>query len=218
MNIRSPSFSGDRHPVLGGDHDVLEISGALDQAETAHHRPRPARLDDVAPEVPVAPHDRVDDGREGDPVGPEPVRVDVDLVLPDDPTDAGDLGHAGHRVELVADEPVLEGPQVPQRVARSLDGVPEDVADAGRVRAQRRPVPGGSDLPRSCRRSRTRDRAKYRSTWSSKITLIIEKPKAGEERTTRTPGRPCRLTVSGYVIWSSTSWGERPAQSVKTIT
>src|SRR5712691_12673787 len=50
------------------------------------------------------------------------------------------------------------------------------------------------------------------------MMLIIEKPKADEDRTTRTPGRPCRLTVSGYVIWSSTSCGDRPIQSVKTIT
>src|SRR5437867_5583105 len=53
---------------------------------------------------------------------------------------------------------------------------------------------------------------------SSKITLIIEKPNADDDRTTRTPGRPCRLTVSGYVTWSSTSCGERPDQSVKTMT
>src|SRR2546423_8252500 len=79
-------------------------------------------------------------------------------------------------------------------------------------------TPAGRDLPRSCSRSRTRDRAKYRSTASSKITLIIEKPNADDERTTRTPGRPCRLTVSGYVTWSSTSCGDRPDQSVKTIT
>jgi len=45
------------------------------------------------------------------------------------------------------------------------------------------------------RRSSTRDRAKYRSTSSSKITLIIEKPNADDDRTTRTPGRPCKLTV-----------------------
>jgi hypothetical protein len=50
------------------------------------------------------------------------------------------------------------------------------------------------------------------------MTLIIEKPKADDARTTRTPGRPCRLTVRGYVTWSSTSCGERPGQSVKTMT
>src|SRR5260370_16655027 len=50
------------------------------------------------------------------------------------------------------------------------------------------------------------------------MTKIIENPKADDERTTFTPGNPCRLTVSGYVIWSSTSCGLRPDQSVKTIT
>src|SRR6266481_5106592 len=50
------------------------------------------------------------------------------------------------------------------------------------------------------------------------MTKIIENPKAEEERTTLTPGNPWRLTVRGYVIWSSTSCGLRPDQSVKTIT
>ena len=50
------------------------------------------------------------------------------------------------------------------------------------------------------------------------MTLTIENPKAEADRTVRTCGRPCRLTVSGYVIWSSTSCGLRPAQSVKTMT
>jgi hypothetical protein len=54
-------------------------------------------------------------------------------------------------------------------------------------------------LLRSWSRSSTRERAKYTFTWSSKITLIIEKPNADDERTTRTPGSPWRLTVSGYV-------------------
>src|SRR5438093_5548321 len=50
------------------------------------------------------------------------------------------------------------------------------------------------------------------------MILIIEKPNADAERTTRTPGSPCRLTVNGYVIWSSTSCGDRPDQSENTIT
>src|SRR2546427_9971137 len=50
------------------------------------------------------------------------------------------------------------------------------------------------------------------------MTLIIEKPNADAERTTRTPGSPCRLTVNGYVIWSSTSCGDRPDQSENTMT
>src|SRR6266478_1516382 len=91
---------------------------------------------------------------------------------------------------------------------------PTPVASGPRVGT----TPVGRDFDSRLSRSSTRVRAKYRSTESSKITLIIEKPNADEERTTRTPGKPWRLTVSGYVIWSSTSWGERPVQSVKTMT
>src|SRR5882724_3428679 len=50
------------------------------------------------------------------------------------------------------------------------------------------------------------------------MTKIMEKPNAEEERTTLTPGNPCRFTVSGQMTWSSTSCGLRPDQSVKTIT
>src|SRR5579864_813155 len=46
-------------------------------------------------------------------------------------------------------------------------------------------------------RSSTRVRAKYTSTLSWKMMLIIENPNADAERTVFTPGRPCRLTVSG---------------------
>src|SRR6188472_784002 len=67
-------------------------------------------------------------------------------------------------------------------------------------------------------RSSTRVRAKYTSTSSSKMMLIIENPNADDDRTVLTLGKPCRLTVSGYVIWSSTSCGLRPGQSVKTMT
>ena len=97
----------DRHAVLGADDHLLEIADALDQAETADDRPRPARLDDVAADVAVASHDGVDHGGERDPVRAQAVGIDVDLVLAHGSADAGHLGHAGHRVELVADEPVL---------------------------------------------------------------------------------------------------------------
>src|SRR5580704_12244340 len=50
------------------------------------------------------------------------------------------------------------------------------------------------------------------------MIVIIEKLNSLEDRTTLTPASPCRFTESGYVIWSSISWGLRPIQSVKTIT
>ena len=150
----------DRHAVLGADDDLLDIAQALDEPQAADDRPGAARLDDIAADVAVAPHHRVDDGGERDAEGAQAVRVDVDLILPDDAPDARHLGDAWHGVELIADEPVLERPQVPERVALPLDRVPEDVADAGGVRAERR---------HDARRQRLRDQVQP-----------LQHPRAGE--------------------------------------
>ena len=139
-----PDEDGDT--VLGADDDVLDVMHVLDQTEPADHRPGPARLDDVAADVAVASHDGVDYGGQRNFVGPQPGGIDVDLVLLDRAADAGDLGDARHGVELVADEPVLDGAKVPQRIAFPLDRVPEDVAHAGGVRPQRGHHAGGKGL------------------------------------------------------------------------
>jgi hypothetical protein len=123
---------------LSAPTDLLDVPRALDEPEAAHDGPRPAAFDDVAAHVAVAPHHGVHHRREGDAVGAQTVRVDVDLVLAHYPPDAGHLGHAGHGVELVADVPVLDGPEVPERVPRALHRVPEHVADTGGVGAERR--------------------------------------------------------------------------------
>src|SRR2546426_715504 len=133
----------DRHAILGADDDVLHVAYVLDETKTAHHRPRTACLHHVAADVAIASHDRVHDGRERNPVRPQAVGVDVDLILLDGAADAGHLGDSGHGVELIADEPVLEGAQFPQRGALALDGGPEDVAHAAGVGAKRRHHAGG---------------------------------------------------------------------------
>src|SRR5688572_11806810 len=46
----------------------------------------------------------------------------------------------------------------------------------------------------------------------------MAKPKPDIERMVLTAGVPSSAVVSGYVTWSSTSWGERPGQSANTIT
>ncbi len=80
----------------------------------------------------------LDDGAERQVERAKPVGIDVDLVLLDMAADRGDLGDAWDGVELVPDEPVLETPQVAQRLAIALDGVPEHLAHARRVRPERR--------------------------------------------------------------------------------
>src|SRR4030043_1347209 len=46
---------------------------------------------------------------------------------------------------------------------------------------------------------------------------ILEKPNIEKQRIVFTPGTPKSDVVSGYVIWSSTSCGLLPGQSVNTI-
>src|SRR3954447_13191204 len=50
------------------------------------------------------------------------------------------------------------------------------------------------------------------------MIVIIEKLNSLDERITFTPASPWSRTDSGYVTWSSMSWGLRPIQSVNTIT
>src|SRR5262249_19437958 len=147
--------------------------------------------------VPVASHHGVNHARQRDLVRAEPVRIDVDLVLAHGAADAGHLGDAGHGVQLIADEPVLDRAKVAEGMALALDGVPEHVPDAGGIRAERGNDPGREPLGEQVQALEHPRPRKYRSTESSKMTLIMENPKADEDRTTRTPGKPCRLTVSG---------------------
>src|SRR5262249_20180088 len=123
----------DGHTVLRGNNNVLQIARALDESEPPYDGPRPARFDDVASDISVATHDRINHGRERNLVGAQAVRVDVDLVLPDEAADAGDFGHTRHGVELITDEPILDRSEFAQRLSLALDGVPEDVSDSGRV-------------------------------------------------------------------------------------
>src|SRR5207247_10706227 len=80
------------------------------------------------------------DGRERKLECAKAIGIDVDLVLLDHAADARHLSHAGHGVELLADEPVLNGAKVAERLALAFHRVPEDVAHARRVRPE-----GGHD-------------------------------------------------------------------------
>ena len=125
------------------DDDVLEVGERLDEADAAHDRPRAVGFEHVSADVLVAVADRLDDAAERQVVGAQAVRIDVDLVLLDVAADRRDLGDARHRVQLIADEPVLQRPQVAQRMTIALDGVPEHVTDPRRVGPECRHRPLG---------------------------------------------------------------------------
>jgi len=71
----------------------------------------------LAAYVEIAFPDRVHDHLQRDTGGAHLGGRNLDLVLPHETADASDLGDALNGVELVSDEPVLQGPQLAQIVA-----------------------------------------------------------------------------------------------------
>lgn len=94
--------------------------------------------------------------------------IDINLVLLNVTADRCDFGDAGNGVQLVADEPVLQAAQFPQRVRRALDGVPEDMADAGRI---------GPEGRRHSRRKRLGDQAhalQHPAAGEVQVDIVLE--------------------------------------------
>ena len=126
-------------PCLSVPTTIFSMScDALGVAPAADHVLRAAELDQPPAHVVVAVPDRLDHGGDRDVEGQQLGGIEVDLVLLLKSADGGHLGHAGHRLELVAEIPVLEAPQLGQVVLAGLvhQGVLIDPADARGVRAQ----------------------------------------------------------------------------------
>ena len=122
----------DRRAVVGAERDVFDVLEAADEADATDHLFRVADLHDLGADVIVGALHGSDDILERDVVGAEFYGIEVDLVLPDEAAHAGHLGDARHGVELVFNEPVLQGMQR-AAVVGSLNRIPEDLADAGGV-------------------------------------------------------------------------------------
>ena len=89
------------------------------------------------------------------------MRSDVNLPLANEAADAGNFCHARNRGELVADEIILQGAQLAKIVGGAApDRVPEHLAEAGRVGAERRRDARGRIFVTRLMRSSTRVRAK----------------------------------------------------------
>ena len=69
-------------------------------------------LDHTAPHVTVGAADRIGNLPRRDAVALELRRIEVDLVLLDEPPDRGDLGDTVHPLKPVAKRPVLKGPEL----------------------------------------------------------------------------------------------------------
>ena len=126
-----------RRAVVGAKRDVLNVLQPANQADAAHHLLGVARLHHLRADVVVAALHRGNHILERNVVGAQLHGIEIDLVLLHESADAGDFGHSGHGVELVLDEPVLDGMQR-AAVVRALDRVPEDLAHAGCIRPHHR--------------------------------------------------------------------------------
>ena len=135
-----PAAAPARRPSPAFTTICSKSSRLFDVAAAAHHVLRAAPLDEPAADLVVGVPDGLDHGGERQVVGGEPVRVHGDLVLLDVAADRGHLGHAGHRLQRVAQGPVLVGAQLVERVP----------ARAGR------PARTGRPSPRRSRRARAR--------------------------------------------------------------
>ncbi len=129
----------DRRAALAGrDHDRLEVGDRLGVPAAADHVLGAAELDQAAAGLGVAAADGVDDRPDREAVVAEAVGIDVDLVLAPEPADRGHLRHAGDRLQVVLEIPVLVRAQVGERaLARGVhQHVLEDPAEARRVGPQ----------------------------------------------------------------------------------
>ena len=134
----------DRHPRdRGGDHDILDIPLAPQIARAPHLVLCPVFFHDIPADVAVGEGYGADNRLDRHPVGKQFHRVQVNLVLLDEPTHRRHFGHPWDGFQGRAQVPVLERPQFGQVVGFALQDVPVDMPDPGAVGTE-----DGSDAPR----------------------------------------------------------------------
>ena len=128
-----------RHTACRGpQRDAAKISQIAEVAGSTDHIFRLSHLDDRAARFLVRRADRGDDFGMGDAQRSHAIRVEHDLILLHHAADAGDFGDAGHSLQFVAQEPVLQAAQASQIMpAAAVDQrIFVNPANPGRVRAK----------------------------------------------------------------------------------
>src|SRR5690606_16887275 len=118
--------------------DLLDVLRGSDAPLAANHELGPGDLEQAAAPFVVACANRFDDACEGDAVGEHRIRIEAHLILAYGATDRRDLRYAGHRLEVVSQQAVLDAAQG-REVVRSgfvAQRVLVDPSDARRVGAE----------------------------------------------------------------------------------
>ena len=121
----------DRRPVVGLQHDPLDVGDVPQQPHAAQVGLLPALDEHAAAGVAVGALQRLGDLPDGEAVLHEPLRANEHLVLLHLAAEAVHLVHAGDRLEERRHDPVLDGAQVHRGEALALQRVLEDLAEAG---------------------------------------------------------------------------------------
>jgi len=132
------------HTSLGGhEWNGAEIVQGLQIPGGTHHEFGFAHLQHRGAHFLVGAANRFNYLAVGNSVGGQFVRIEHHLILPHHATDGGNLGHAGHSLELVFQKPVLQAAQLGQVLLARLVGqrVLVNPAHPGRIRPQCRSGP-----------------------------------------------------------------------------
>ena len=95
---------------------MLEVLRRAQVAQAADHVLGARQLDHPPPHLVGALAHPVYHHPERDVVSPQLIGIEPHLILPHEAADRRHFRHAGNRLELIADEPVLEAPQIGQAV------------------------------------------------------------------------------------------------------
>ncbi len=137
----------DRHAFAAGQHDVADLLQVGDLPGDAHQELLAVAFDVAGADVLVVGFHRLRHVLQGKAQRAQACRIRGDVHLTLEATDGVDLGHPRHVAQLRPDHPVLQGAQVGGGVGRAIglarlgigiDGVHEDLAEAGGDRPQLR--------------------------------------------------------------------------------
>lgn len=124
----------------GFQHAIAEVMHVAKVASAADHVFGLPHLNGPPASIAVARADRVRNSVQRNAVGLQRPGINDHLVLLLEATDAGDLGDALRGEQVVADDPVLDAPQLGQRALSTEHDILVDPADATRARDQLEPV------------------------------------------------------------------------------
>jgi hypothetical protein len=149
LRDRGHIADAERRAILGLDHRLLDVPDAGHHAERPHIDLLQPLLDEAAAGIHVVAGELLLELPDVQAIGHQLVGINPHLVLAGGPSEAADIDHVGHRLELLLEHPVLEGLQFHQVVGRiaALQRVPEDLPDRAPVGPHlRHQVLGKGDL------------------------------------------------------------------------